>query len=54
MKEHFELSTTRQLELNMYLKKMFLLIINLDLTRSYEDINIPIIKLFEKAYIRYN
>lgn len=33
---------------------MFLIIIILDLTKNYRNINIYIIKLFKKAYIKYN
>lgn len=54
MKVHSELSTIMQLNLNMYLKKIFLIMITLDLNRGYKDIGMYIIELFEKVYIRYN
>lgn len=54
MKIHFELSIIKQLDLDMCLRKICLIMIILDLTRSYGDINMHIIELFKKAYIRYN
>lgn len=54
MKVYFELSTIGQLDSSISLKKRCLIIIILNLTKDYKDINMDIIKLFKKAYIKYN
>lgn len=54
IKVNFELLTIRQLDLGIWLKKMCLIMITLDLTKGYRDIGIHIVELFEKVYLRYN
>lgn len=54
MKIHFELLTIWQLDLNICLRKICLITITLDLTRSYGDIDIHIIEFFKKTHVRYN
>lgn len=41
-------------DIDIYLRKIYLIIIILDLTRDYKDISIHIVKFFKKIYIKYN
>lgn len=40
--------------ISMYLRKIYLIIITLNLTKSQRNIGIYIIKLFKKTYTQYN
>ena len=54
MKVHSKLLTIEQLDLSMCLRKICLIMITLDLSKGYGDINIHIVEFLKKAYVRYN